>query len=260
MKSNFRYDVFRLLLLIDSVAAHSVATAQAPISHISYNSLEEQITSLKQISDSQGQFLYQLETQLSENQSDIDTLRGQIQETQHQLSQVVEHQKHIDQQINHLNTSDVHPDSTIDKQKTTNFSSNNSKTLTTVENHVHENSDYNTAISLALEKKQFDHAISAFYSFLKKYPQSTYQPNANYWLGQLFYSQGNTKNAAYYFSVVIKYYAKSSKSPDAMYKIGCIMQERGQPKKAKIIFQQVIKRYPLSKASALAKHRIYLLK
>ena len=52
-----------------------------------------------------------------------------------------------------------------------------------------ENSDYNAAVSLALEK-QYDQAISAFQSFVKQYPKSTYQPNANYWLGQLFYNKG----------------------------------------------------------------------
>lgn len=52
------------------------------------------------------------------------------------------------------------------------------------------NSDYNAAVSLALEKKQYDEAIAAFQSFVKKYPDSTYQPNANYWLGQLYYNKG----------------------------------------------------------------------
>ncbi len=35
-----------------------------------------------------------------------------------------------------------------------------------------------------------DDAIVAFQNFIKKYPDSTYQPNANYWLGQLNYNKG----------------------------------------------------------------------
>ncbi|MDI5349583.1 hypothetical protein MJL48_34320, partial [Salmonella enterica subsp. enterica serovar Kentucky] len=37
----------------------------------------------------------QLQQQLSDNQSDIDSLRGQIQENQYQLNQVMERQKQI---------------------------------------------------------------------------------------------------------------------------------------------------------------------
>lgn len=67
-----------------------------------------------------------------------------------------------------------------------------------------ENSDYNAAVSLALEKKQYDQAITAFQSFVKQYPKSTYQPNANYWLGQLYYNKGKKDDAAYYYAVVVK--------------------------------------------------------
>ncbi len=33
----------------------------------------------------------------------------------------------------------------------------------------------------------------AFQNFVKKYPDSTYQPNANYWLGQLNYNKGEKR-------------------------------------------------------------------
>ncbi len=43
--------------------------------------------------------LTQLQQQLSDNQTDIDSLRGQIQENQYQLNQIVERQKQILLQI-----------------------------------------------------------------------------------------------------------------------------------------------------------------
>lgn len=48
-------------------------------------------------------FLTQLQQQLSDNQSDIDSLRGQIQENQYQLNQVMERQKQIMLQLGSLN-------------------------------------------------------------------------------------------------------------------------------------------------------------
>lgn len=49
------------------------------------------------------------------------------------------------------------------------------------------------------KKKQYDQAISAFQSFVKQYPKSTYQPNANYWLGQLFYNKGKKRRCGLLF-------------------------------------------------------------
>lgn len=52
------------------------------------------------------------------------------------------------------------------------------------------NTDYNAAIALVQDKSRQDDAIEAFQNFIKKYPDSTYLPNANYWLGQLNYNKG----------------------------------------------------------------------
>ncbi len=49
--------------------------------------------------NSQGQLLYQIQQQLSDAQREIDTLRGQLQETQYQLSQVIERQKDLYRQL-----------------------------------------------------------------------------------------------------------------------------------------------------------------
>ncbi len=45
------------------------------------------------------------------------------------------------------------------------------------------NTDYNAAIALVKDASRQDDAMVAFQNFVKKYPDSTYQPNANYWLG-----------------------------------------------------------------------------
>lgn len=255
MNSNFRYHVFSLSLLI-GVAAPLAATAQALISHVGSDSLEERITLLERISKAQGHLLNQLQQQLSENQNDIDALRGQIQENQYQLNQIVERQRQISQQMDNLSQGSAQAKGVTDESAMASTSNGSISTSVVPSHQGDENNDYNTAISLALEKKQYDLAISAFQSFVKQYPKSTYQPNANYWLGQLFYNKGKKDNAAYYFAVVVKNYVKSPKSLDAMYKVGIIMQEKGQIDKAKAVFQQVIKQYPSSTVAALAKSRI----
>ncbi|WBF44299.1 cell division protein CpoB [Serratia rubidaea] len=254
MNSNFRRHLLGLSLLV-GVAAPWAATAQAPISNVGSGSVEDRVTTLERIANAQSQLLNQLQQQASDNQRDIDSLRGQIQESQYQLNQVVERQKQIYEQIDSLGQGGGQSASAPAATAAAGTGSAAASSAAPA-SKGDENSDYNAAVSLALEKKQYDQAIPAFQSFVKQYPKSTYQPNANYWLGQLFYNQGKKDDAAYYFAVVVKNYPKSPKAPDAMYKVGIIMQEKGQADKAKAVFQQVVKQYPNSSAAKQAQKRI----
>ena len=101
MSSNFRHHLLSLSLLV-GIAAPWAAFAQAPISSVGSGSVEDRVTQLERISNAHSQLLTQLQQQLSDNQSDIDSLRGQIQENQYQLNQVVERQKQILLQIDSL--------------------------------------------------------------------------------------------------------------------------------------------------------------
>lgn len=263
MNSNLRHHLLSLALLV-GVAVPWAATAQAPISNVGSGSVEDRVTSLERISNAQGQLLNQLQQQLSDNQRDIDTLRGQIQESQYQLNQVVERQKQIYQQMDSLSQGGAQNSAgaaagatggTAAAASSDGAGSAPAGATAAAASTGDENSDYNAAVSLALEKKQYDQAISAFQAFIKQYPKSTFLPNANYWLGQLFYNKGKKEDAAYYYAVVVKNYPKSPKAPDAMYKVGVIMQEKGQADKAKAVYQQVIKSYPTSDAAKQAKKR-----
>nr|WP_113864619.1 cell division protein CpoB [Brenneria salicis]NMN92189.1 tol-pal system protein YbgF [Brenneria salicis ATCC 15712 = DSM 30166]RBP67525.1 tol-pal system protein YbgF [Brenneria salicis ATCC 15712 = DSM 30166]RLM32487.1 cell division protein CpoB [Brenneria salicis ATCC 15712 = DSM 30166] len=254
MNSNLRRHLLGLSLLV-GVAVPWAATAQAPISNAGSGSVEDRVTQLERISNAHGQLLTQLQQQLSDTQRDIDNLRGQIQESQYQLNQVVERQKQIYQQIDGLSSSSPAAASTDSAPATgadTGAANNAAPAATTGD----VNRDYNEAVALVLEKKQYDQAISAFQAFVKQYPDSTYQPNANYWLGQLNYNKGKKDDAAYYFANVVKNYPKSPKSAEALFKVGVIMQDKGQTDKAKAVYQQVVKMYPNTESAKQAQKRL----
>ncbi|MFP1890898.1 cell division protein CpoB [Lonsdalea quercina] len=250
MNSNFRPYLLSLSLLV-GVAAPWVATAQAPISNAGSGSVEDRVTQLERISNAHSQLLTQLQQQLSDNQRDIDSLRGQIQESQYQLNQVVERQKQIYQQIDSLSSqgAQTHAPAASDANPPS-AASNAAPNAPASTGDA--NSDYNAAVALVLEKKQYDQAIVALQNFVKKYPDSTYQPNANYWLGQLNYNKGKKDDAAYYFANVVKNYPKSPKASEALYKVGVIMQEKGQTDKAQAVYRQVVKMYPNTESAKLA--------
>ena len=260
MVSNFRRHLLSLSLLI-GVAAPWAANAQASISSVGSGSVEDRVTTLERISNAQAQLMQQLQQQMSDNQRDIDALRGQIQQNTYQLNQVVERQKQLYQQIDSLSSasssgqqaagSDAAADTSAAATAGAAASTESAPAQT-----GDANSDYNAAVALILEKKQYDQAISALQAWVKHYPDSTYQPNANYWLGQLNYNKGKKDDAAYYYATVVKNYPKSPKAAEALLKVGVIMQEKKDTAKAKAVFQQVIKLYPDTESAKQAQKRL----
>lgn len=265
MMSNFRLHLLSLSLLVGLAAPLGAANAQASISSVGSGSVEDRVTTLERISNAQAQLLQQLQQQMSDNQSDIDSLRGQIQQNSYQLNQVIERQKQLYQQIDSLSSgsngaqagggADAAAAGAAGAAAADSGSSDSASAAAPAQTGD-ANTDYNAAVALILEKKQYDQAITALQAWVKKYPDSTYQPNANYWLGQLYYNKGKKDDSAYYFATVVKNYAKSPKAPEALFKVGVIMQEKNDTAKAKAVFQQVIKQFPNSDSAKQAQKRL----
>ncbi|MDU6077810.1 MAG: cell division protein CpoB [Pantoea sp.] len=264
MISNFRLHLLGLSLLV-GVAAPWAANAQASISNVGSGSVEDRVTTLERISNAQAQLLQQLQQQMSDNQSDIDSLRGQIQQNSYQLNQVIERQKQLYQQIDSLSSNGANstaqsgadtPAASADTGAAASAGGAAAASSGAPVQSGDANSDYNAAVALILEKKQYDQAIAALQAWVKRYPDSTYQPNANYWLGQLNYNKGKKDDAAYYYATVVKNYPKSPKASEALLKVGVIMQEKKDTAKAKAVFQQVIKLYPNTDSAKQAQKRL----
>lgn len=259
MVSNFRHHLLSLSLLI-GVAAPWAANAQASISSVGSGSVEDRVTTLERISNAQAQLMQQLQQQMSDNQRDIDALRGQIQQNTYQLNQVVERQKQLYQQIDSLSSTSGGQQAAGSNAAADTGAAATAGAAASTDSAPAQtgdaNSDYNAAVALILEKKQYDQAISALQAWVKRYPDSTYQPNANYWLGQLNYNKGKKDDAAYYYATVVKNYPKSPKAAEALLKVGVIMQEKKDTAKAKAVFQQVIKLYPDTESAKQAQKRL----
>ncbi|BET96247.1 cell division protein CpoB [Xenorhabdus sp. TCT-1] len=251
MNSNFRRYMLGLSLLV-GVAAPWAATARAPISNVGSGSTDERLSQLERVSDAHSQLLTQLQQQLSDSQRDIDTLRGQIQENQYQLNQIIERQKDLYLQLDKITNPSSAESSEPENSNVASSAPTGNKQSAASASTGSEKSDYDAAVSLAINTKEYDKAIVAFQNFAKTYPKSKYLPNVNYWLGQLNYNKGKKDDAAYYFATVVKDYPKSQKSSDSLYKVGLIMQEKGQKDKAKAVYQQVVKQYPGTNAAKMA--------
>ena len=110
---------------------------------------------------------------------------------------------------------------------------------------------YDAAFDL-IKTRDFAKAGQAFNGFLRKYPNSQYAGNAQYWLGEVSLAQGDLPAAAQAFSQVSKSYPDHQKVPDSLYKLADVELRQGNTAQAKTLLQQVVSSYPGSSAAQLA--------
>jgi tol-pal system protein YbgF len=110
---------------------------------------------------------------------------------------------------------------------------------------------YDAAFDL-IKAKDFDRASQAFAAFLRKYPDSQYAGNAQYWLGEVNLAKGDLQGAGQAFAKVSQLYPKHAKVPDSLYKLADVERRLGHADKVKGILQQVVSQYPGTSAAQLA--------
>lgn len=117
---------------------------------------------------------------------------------------------------------------------------------------------YDAAFDL-IKQKDFDKASQAFGAFLRKYPNSQYAGNAQYWLGEVNLAKGDLQGASQAFAKVGQLYPKHSKVPDSLYKLADVERRMGHTDKVKGILQQVITQYSGTSAAQLAQRDLQKL-
>lgn len=114
---------------------------------------------------------------------------------------------------------------------------------------------YNTAY-LDFTKGNFDVAIEGFKRYLKFFPDTELSDNAQYWIGECYYSKKQYPDAILEFEKVISNYPQGNKVPSAIYKIGLAYQSMNEINKAKQYFRKVINEYPNTNEAKLAKEKL----
>lgn len=110
---------------------------------------------------------------------------------------------------------------------------------------------YRSAYQL-VKARDFGKAKTAFQGFLRDYPGSSYQPNAHYWLGELYYLDSDLEQARQSFVLLIEQYPQHRKVADASFKLGKVHHQLGDTAKAKSLMQQVVREHPGTSAAKLA--------
>lgn len=102
---------------------------------------------------------------------------------------------------------------------------------------------YNNAYA-DLQKGNFDLASQEFTDYLKYFPNTDYAPNAQFYLGDIFYRKGDYERAAKAFDQVLERYPEGSKTPSALYLKGMSLLKDNQRTAAAKEFRALIAKYP----------------
>ena len=187
--------------------------------------------------------------QLQQMQEELAQLRGMVEVQQNEISRLkqeaLERYQDLDGRIQGLSTAPVGaaPESVEQNAPATDNAAPSDPAT--------EKLYYDAAFDL-IKAKDFDKATLAFNAFLRKYPQSQYAGNAQYWLGEVDLVKGDLQAAGKAFALVAQNYPKHSKVPDALYKLADVERRLGSMEKAKTIWRQIVAQYPGTSAAQLA--------
>ncbi len=249
-----------------AVAANiAVAAEPAPVIEITAgtaisatsSSLSEQLGNLERKLDARNRAQVNVQSQLDELQNEVNELRGITELHTYQLSQVLDRQRELYQELDRRVSEALKPANQVpatisaptDNVGGLNYSSN-----------LTENEAYDRAVNMVLKDKRYEQAIPEFEAFNQKYPNSSYAANAHYWLGQLLFNKNELTKARQEFDVVVTRYPDSSKRSDAMLKLAMVEQKENNTAKAITIYQKLLAEYPNSSAAKLAQPRLSSLK
>ncbi len=102
----------------------------------------------------------------------------------------------------------------------------------------------------------YDLAVTGFRNYIALYPGTSLRPNAQYWLGEAFYSQKSYEQAIKEFDLFVKQYPQNSKVASAMLKKGYAHLELGDKSQARTVLNGLLKRFPQTQEAKLAKERL----
>lgn len=107
----------------------------------------------------------------------------------------------------------------------------------------------------AYRERRFGASILDFEEFLRQYPDHDYADNAQYWIGDSYYSQGEYGQAIVELNRVLELYPNEAKASDALLKIALCYEKLGELEKAKVFVRRLLDHYPQSDAARQVRAR-----
>ncbi len=232
------------LLILGALIAGCASTPEEDPMVIKMNDLDRRLERIERVLANQS--LLDLAQQLQSLQTDVRSLRGQLEELQHGSTGVKDQQRglyaDLDRRLQALEAGvpAVGSDGEMSNLPVPTGS---------------DRMNYQAAFDL-LKSGQYDKATPAFQRFLVTFPDSALADNAQYWLGESHYVLRRYDDALKAFRAVVERYPESRKLPDAWLKIGYTQYELRAWKPAREALTRVRREFPDSSAAPEAAKRL----
>jgi tol-pal system protein YbgF len=186
-----------------------------------------------------NQGLLEISRQIEVLTSELRTLRGEIEQLQHELERARAQQR--DQYVD-LDTRLRAVEAALAATQPATAPGS-------------PEAEYQAAFDL-LKDGKYDEAAVALRDFQARYPQHELAPNALYWLGEAHYVRRDYAAALGAFEGMLRDYPGTRKAPDALLKAGYCQLELKQAVAARATLGRVVQEYPETPAAADAAARL----
>jgi tol-pal system protein YbgF len=108
----------------------------------------------------------------------------------------------------------------------------------------------------ALRGGNYDKAVATFREVVTNYPTGELASNAQFWIGESYYTKGDLEGAVAAYRKVLSEWPDSRKAPDAMVKLGFSLSDLKRNAEARNTLDDVVRKFPGSPAAQLAADRL----
>lgn len=244
----------RLILLALLLGTSQVSAAEKNKS-VQPSELEKRLQRLERVLG--GKALVDMQLRMEQLQQEVQQLRGDIEQQNHQIGEIKSHQRDLYSDIDRRLLA-------LERGGARNGSggtgaSNPGQDEQAQVPSQEEQGAYQKGIDL-LQEFKYARAAKSFANYLKAYPKGRYAPIARYWLADSYYSDRKYKPAIAQYRQLLKDYPDNSKAIQARLKIGYSQAELKQWKVARQSMELVIKLHPRSTEANLAQRYLKRLK
>ncbi len=254
----------RLLVTALALSALSVQAAPVTVVEVSEAGVGGVTAPKPRVLSAQNEMFFMLQ----QLQDEVRSLRGIVEQQQYRLDQLERQQrdryrdmdKRISLLFQQLPQAAVQPTSEGEAAETapntvgvpSSAESTDRAAVPAAAVQAGEQQVYEAAFA-KVRARDFATAEAELKAFIAQFPNSTLQPNAWYWLGEVYLAQQKTADSEAAFTRVVDNFSQHNKAADALYKLGVLSGRSGNTPKARQLMQRVVQEYPQAPAADLAR-------
>ncbi len=185
--------------------------------------------------------LLDLQGQIESLRGDLARMTGQSEQLTRGIAELQQRQKDVDDRLRKTEPSQV----AVDGREFT--------------ADPREKAEFDAALGV-FRAGQFAPAQTGFAEFIKRHPQSGYNPSALFWLGNAQYATRNYNEAIANFRSMLSLAPDHAKAPEAVLSIANCQIELKDTRAARRTLEDLVKAYPQSEAAQAGRERLTRLR